>query len=343
MKAYRWRRSVCWGVCGVLAGVALLWSWLQNLYGPATAFIVSIATNNETYVLIFALVMVSIAVSSRRREQSERLPVQAPDPQTGAGDLAKILSPNEAAFHEKLSVVEAQIRDIYERLNDTATKEAVEGDKNGVIGLLGEIQKFLLAEIKTLDKKVTAENESTKGRLDNQEQAWLGQLSQIRRETKHFSGKIDVDDIDLKHLLFFAVLQANVAYLEGLISEVPSEAIPLGDNVDKNHREGCLILHRRWAEHVLNGLAGTRCGAGARSVAANAETEAVTKMRATPESELPKHIHPIELREYEIANLKTLRLSVFLDHELAVTIGEMRGQRDDLIRQQAKRSPEPRG
>ena len=57
MKADRWQRYVFWALTVGFGIIALSWSWLQDIYAPATQFVVGIATNGETWVVLFALII----------------------------------------------------------------------------------------------------------------------------------------------------------------------------------------------------------------------------------------------------------------------------------------------
>ena len=204
---------------------------------------------------------------------------------------------------------------------------------------IASVEARLRRSIAELGDQFSANEKMVKIHCQNLDDAHVGQISQIRKEVTKVLDGIKADDLDLKHILYFTELQATAALLGGLISEVPHESIPLGDNVNEDHREDCFKLHDRYIEHVLRQLGGTIRGSSARSVLALAENEAEAKIRQLPEIERPRHIDVLDLRRFEIVSLKCERLTSYLRHELDETIGDIRNQRSNLIQQRQRRSP----
>jgi hypothetical protein len=72
MKASGWRVWAFGILGGVLVLVGAVWSWLKEVYPPLTGWITSIATNPQSWFLLFVLFLVLVSVTGRaKRKQSQ--------------------------------------------------------------------------------------------------------------------------------------------------------------------------------------------------------------------------------------------------------------------------------
>lgn len=174
--------------------------------------------------------------------------------------------------------------------------------------------------------------------LKNAEDARLAQISLKSEQTQGYFNMLKADDLDLRHVLHFGILEATLAYLEGLVEESPKAEIPLGDEVADGARKEMYSLHRGYVQKALGNLDGDRYSR-AYSVISNAEHEAEEHVRAM---ECPPHINLLDLRRYEIARFQTMRMLAFLQYECREVTGKIRMGRSQLLERYQAREKERR-
>ncbi len=135
------------------------------------------------------------------------------------------------------------------------------------------------------------------------------------------------DNLDLKNLLYFGVLQATAAQLDWLIADAPKEGIPLGADVDAEKREEVYDLHRGYVSKVLSQIDGHRYSS-ARNQMISAEQEAETFVR---QNSTTSHINLLDLRRLEIARFQTKRMVYFLEYQRREIIEKIRTNRDHML------------
>lgn len=74
MKATKWRMWVFWALCGGFAIAGAAWSWIENVYPPITSRIAEVATNTESWFLLFVLVLVLVAATGKPRVSQDEKP-----------------------------------------------------------------------------------------------------------------------------------------------------------------------------------------------------------------------------------------------------------------------------
>jgi hypothetical protein len=119
MKLQGARRLIFWLVCGLFASVALFWPFLAGLYAPATAAVISIATSYQTWVILVALGLVSVAVSPMKKVP----PVAAgtvgdPPPDISTPELRQVLEDQIVTLNNSIN---ARLLALEGALKDTAS------------------------------------------------------------------------------------------------------------------------------------------------------------------------------------------------------------------------------
>lgn len=73
MKSTDWRRWLFWPLAASCLALAIAWPLVKSLYAPATAFVVALATNSQTWFILAVLAFVSVAVTGRKRSAPQPL------------------------------------------------------------------------------------------------------------------------------------------------------------------------------------------------------------------------------------------------------------------------------
>jgi hypothetical protein len=141
-------------------------------------------------------------------------------------------------------------------------------------------------------------------------------------------------DRDLLILLDFAVYQATLAMLDGLIRAAPR----LAEN-DADLTEEKFEAAQGFLGAVRRTLAGTHRMIELRSVLDNAESQAEHDILQTPTDQRPANIDPLIFRRRRIAHVQCMRVLAYLHHEKGDVEGKIQHRRSGLIERLTLRNP----
>lgn len=164
------------------------------------------------------------------------------------------------------------------------------------------------------------------------------QVALIRGEVHSLSEQLDSMNIDLTHVLKFAVEDANVIFLDWLISESPYNKCKKVTEYDTAiEREKQRDAMEGYIRGVTKRIAGTQPGFEAAELLQVAEHDAKILVKGTPQNERPANIDPIDWQQYLIAETQCGRLQVFLWQERQRANSRAMAERDMLISRQENR------
>jgi hypothetical protein len=146
--------------------------------------------------------------------------------------------------------------------------------------------------------------------------------------------KIGQADRDLLILLDFAVYQATLAMLDGLIRIAPRLA-----ESDADLTEEKFDALQEFLGAVRRTLAGTHRMIELRSLLDNAESQAEHDILQTRPDQRPADIDPLIFRRRRIAHVQSLRTLAYLHHEKGDVEGKIQHRRSGLIERLNLRSP----
>jgi hypothetical protein len=320
VKAERWQRVIFWVVAGIFAAVALGWQWLAGLYAPATEFVGAIATNDETWVLLFVVVMVAIAASARSGPAKSRVSI---DPYIEA----------------RLTGLDDGLKSIWETLNPLKKEVS---DLNTVLSLLIKERGPINDAIADIQGQIAIDlpNASTVAEaFRNLDEAVHLKMGRVDEEVKSLREKLHNADLDLIFLLNFAVDSVSIRFLDRIISENPLSRVKnVARYDDPKERENDRLLLEKYVRDVLGWLRpNTHIGMMAADVAKEGESEVDSNLNNDPPDARPANVDPIVLRRFMIPETQCAKLELFLKWQRGQLAAELTAQRDGLMQQQAER------
>jgi hypothetical protein len=302
----------------VFCAIGLLWPFITHLSPTFTGLVVSIATTPSSWFTLVMFCAAAILLAPQKREPVASLP------------LSKIDSLNA----EKLSALQKEIDLTNKKLSawaDQLGERIADGvdanQKNELTALIGAVQQLLIGRIEKAELGIAEQTTKARMASDNISEKIQGYLTMLR-----------ADDLDLKHIIYFGILEATLAYLEGLVEEAPKREIPLAADVSDGARKEMYSLHQGFVQKALNHLDGDRYSR-AYGVISNAENEAEEHVRAI---ECPPHINLLDMRRYEIAISQTMRMLAFLEFERRDITEKIRMNRSRLMERYETREKDKR-
>lgn len=278
-----WRK---WGA-GALAAVftlaAFLWGPLKAALPAVADFVTRAAGQPSSWIMLF-LFAAAVVIFTGPRFQPKRI-----------GEASELSRPLEARLNE---IEEAR------RETDQCLLNARQELSNDVAKNLADIRKKIAIDVPNATTIAEA--------FRNLDDAVHAKVARISEQTQRFSDRLNRDNLDLLHLLYFALLQATERTLAHLVLIAPvrrgSEATEL--NVE------ALEANRKYLEEVASTLSGTYRHSDFRNIAMNAETEADSRLNELPREQWPTDLNPIDHRRYLIAAIQSTWTEAYILRQL---------------------------
>jgi hypothetical protein len=172
-------------------------------------------------------------------------------------------------------------------------------------------------------------------------------LSYVRRivsvRVQNDSAAIIKDDkwrlteLETSHLLWFALNEATVAFIDDLIQSAPQGGIP--QNQDADAQNDAYETLTSYIRKVVSATHSTDRGISLMSILQNAEYNAEHKLTLYLEESPERNKDVVRLRRYFIAEEQRTNIVPFLRNEREEVMSRVRNTRGDLINAYYKRHP----
>jgi uncharacterized protein YdcH (DUF465 family) len=283
-----------WGllVIGVLfCLLGAFWVFLKDVSPTFTEFATGIATNPVSW---FAILAVSVCAALLIQVKSTR--------------LIPVRGHAEGDNNKEVQLLEQKITDLtyfHRGMIDSLNSE------------LASIKKQISVDFPNASTVADA--------FKSLDDAIKSKVKRIEEGNTVLLARLKADNLDLKHLLYFALLQATEQLLAYLVATAPKKVKEASVLTDEFYERNTEFL-----KHVSMKLSGTHRESSYRNIMASGEAEADRLLKDIPADQWPGSGHPVDIRRYCIAAHQVKLLFDYLEFELREVREQLRNSRSTL-------------
>lgn len=308
VKEDGWRRYGAGALAGAFLLLAALWFPLKGLFPEVATIVSGVATTSSTWFTLFILVAAMAILSGPAfRSGGARSPspfAVPPEPQQRQATENK----------SELLNIEARVKS---RLDD--------------------FTRHLNGMEKTISVNYTAAKDLTSS-LEN---AYLGQMAQLRHEIKPLVGSSKSMQADLLFILYFSLENLVAEIVRRLVAEAPiiDEMMPPLDSEERR------LLHEKATEYlqkVSSNLNGSHTGSRVDGTIHSSGVSAENRLRQIAVGDRPS-IDALEFREHFILASQVIAVVQFLERRAKEASEATAGNLGPLITRYQEREKSSKG
>ena len=291
VKAEGWQRWLFWTVTGSFALIALSWNFISGLYAPATNFITSIATNPETWVVLFALAMLVVYASTKDRATIEKREKSSAGANNAEVDIERILR-NEIGAIKSQAEHALAAHCALQNSDSAETRLSIETLEEAA----GEFQ----ANIEDIQRqiKIDMPNASTVCEAFlNLDQATDQRIRRIEGSVDNAKTLINSAHMEFVHLLCFGINVTTRGTLRVILQEKPAFN-KLAPPIEDKERDDLIMEMRKWLQDIDEIAYLAAHGVEISLARKMAAQDAASVIRRMPEAEWPQGLPQLAFHDF---------------------------------------------
>jgi len=202
------------------------------------------------------------------------------------------------------------------------------------VDLLGSFVSGQLAPIRaqlnSIDTKIAIDmpNASTVAEaFTNLHDSVHAKVKRIEDQVQRFSSSVSRDSLDLKHLLYLAILHSSYMALDYLLSIAPASNAEAETELNATDYK----TNSDFLREVASTFSGTNRYSDYLNIMAHSEAQADERLRALPREQWPEGENPVEVRRYLIAAFQRRSVSEYIQRQFIKVKHDIRDNRHQYV------------
>lgn len=291
VKAAAWQRWLFWGLTATFAVIAFFWSAISGLYAPATNILAAVGTNTETWVVLFALVMLAAYASGKEKPKK-------PAPKNHNAREVIPATELQPELRNEIAAAESRADQALARhaASNARDKSEVSNAIAGIEDRVGKLE-IALAEIRP-QIAVDLPNATTVVQaFENLDEAVHHQVRRVEQEAERINETARRADQDTLFLLDWAAGRASANVVAELARSQPKfdKANP---PQDEDERGAAFREIGDWLSTVSSGIGDVNYNAEIERVLRNSRHEGEALARQVPPELRPSNVDPLVFADF---------------------------------------------